>query len=239
MASYAMCHMKLDMMLTDMGYKPSANPPRLNVFLTNSLEEGEKLEQNLFGLARDITEEGRKASEIKNDMPIMCVIGNPPYAGHSSNKGPWIEGLMADYKTSPELKRPAQAKWLSDDYVKFLRFSEHLIEKNGEGILGFITNHGYLDNPTFLDMRNHLRTTFDSIYVLDLHGNAKKKEVCPDGSPDKNVFDIQQGVAIIIAVKKSNTNPTQIIWTDTEILYTHMQIMQKLMRIANQFMRKS
>jgi len=129
MASYAMCHMKLDMMLTDMGYKPSANPPRLNVFLTNSLEEGEKLEQNLFGLARDITEEGRKASEIKNDMPIMCVIGNPPYAGHSSNKGPWIEGLMADYKTSPELKRPAQAKWLSDDYVKFLRFSEYMIEK--------------------------------------------------------------------------------------------------------------
>src|SRR3546814_356200 len=93
------------------------------------------------------------------------------------------------------------AKWLSDDYVKFIRFGEHMIERNGKGVLAFITNHGYLDNPTFLDMRDHLRKTFDRIYVLDLHGNAKKKEVAPDGSPDKNVFDIQQGVAIFIAIR--------------------------------------
>ena len=202
MASYAMCHMKLDMILTRLGYKPSANPPRLGVYLTNSLEEGERVEQTLFGLSRAIANEAKAASDIKRQTPIMCVIGNPPYSGHSSNKGAWIEGLMADYKVSPELKRPAQAKWLSDDYVKFLRFAEHMIEKNGEGVLGFITNHGYLDNPTFFDMRHHLRQTFDRIYVLDLHGNAKKKEVSPDGSPDKNVFDIQQGVAIIVAVKR-------------------------------------
>lgn len=202
MASYAMCHMKLDMILTRLGYKPSAQPPRLGVYLTNSLEEGERVEQTLFGLSRAIANEAKAASDIKRQTPIMCVIGNPPYSGHSSNKGAWIEGLMADYKVSPELKRPAQAKWLSDDYVKFLRFAEHMIEKNGEGVLGFITNHGYLDNPTFLDMRHHLRQTFDRIYVLDLHGNAKKKEVSPDGSPDKNVFDIQQGVAIIVAVKR-------------------------------------
>ncbi|NCP24768.1 MAG: N-6 DNA methylase [Erythrobacter sp.] len=202
MASYAMCHMKLDMILTGLGYKPSDKPPRLGVYLTNSLEEGERVEQTLFGLSRAIAEEAKAASDIKRQAPIMVVIGNPPYSGHSSNKGSWIEGLMADYKVSPELKRPAQAKWLSDDYVKFVRFAEHMIEKNGEGVLGFITNHGYLDNPTFMDMRHHLRQTFDSIYVLDLHGNAKKKEISPDGSPDKNVFDIQQGVAIIIAVKR-------------------------------------
>lgn len=200
MASYAMCHMKLDMMLTEMGYRPSGNPPRLSVYLTNSLEEGERVEQTL-PFARWVSDEAKGANTIKRDQPIMCVIGNPPYSGHSSNKGPWIERLMADYKVSPELKRPAQAKWLSDDYVKFIRFAQHMIDKNGEGVLGFITNHGYLDNPTFLDMRNSLRQTFDRIYVLDLHGNAKKKEVSPDGSPDKNVFDIQQGVAIIVAVK--------------------------------------
>ncbi len=204
MASYAMCHMKLDMMLTELGYQPSGTPPRLSVYLTNSLEEGERVEQTL-PFARWISEEAKGANTIKRDQPIMCVIGNPPYSGHSSNKGAWIEGLMADYKVSPELKRPAQAKWLSDDYVKFIRLAEHMIAKTGEGVLGFITNHGYLDNPTFLDMRNHLRQTFDRIHVLDLHGNSKKKEVAPDGSADKNVFDIQQGVAIIIAVKRKAT----------------------------------
>lgn len=200
MASYAMCHMKLDMMLTETGYKPSAKPPRLSVWLTNSLEPAEREVRDLF--FQPLAEEARGASEVKRQTPIMCVIGNPPYSGHSSNFGDWIEGLMADYKVSPELKRPAQAKWLSDDYVKFIRMSEHLIEKNGEGVLGFITNHSYLDNPTFLDMRNRLRKTFDQIFVLDLHGNAKKKEVAPDGSPDKNVFDIQQGVAIVVAVRR-------------------------------------
>ncbi|WP_221792626.1 type ISP restriction/modification enzyme [Aquisediminimonas sediminicola] len=230
MASYAMCHMKLDMILTRLGYKPSANPPRLGVYLTNSLEEGERVEQTLFGLSRAIANEAKAASDIKRQTPIMCVIGNPPYSGHSSNKGAWIEKLMGDYKVSPELKRPAQAKWLSDDYVKFLRFAEHMIEQNGEGVLGFITNHGYLDNPTFMDMRHHLRQTFDRIYVLDLHGNSKKKEVCPDGSPDKNVFDIQQGVAIIVAVKRrqgAGTKPlAQVLhgelWGDRDSKYQQL-----------------
>ena len=230
MASYAMCHMKLDMILTRLGYKPSATPPRLGVYLTNSLEEGERVEQTLFGLSRAIANEAKAASDIKRQTPIMCVIGNPPYSGHSSNKGAWIEGLMADYKVSPELKRPAQAKWLSDDYVKFVRFAEHMIEKNGEGVLGFITNHGYLDNPTFLDMRHHLRQTFDRIYVLDLHGNAKKKEISPDGSPDKNVFDIQQGVAIIVAVKRPDAGvskkPATVLhgelWGDRDAKYQQL-----------------
>jgi predicted helicase len=112
---------------------------------------------------------------------------------------------MEDYKKEPGGAQPLNernSKWLNDLYVKFIRMSSHLIEKNGEGVLGFITNHGYLDNPTFREMRWHLLKTFDRIWVLDLHGNAKKKEVTPEGEPDKNVFDIQQGVAIIIAVKK-------------------------------------
>jgi hypothetical protein len=204
MASYAMCHMKLDMMLTEMGYKPSGTPPRLGVYLTNSLEEGETVSQNLF--AQWLANEAKSASEIKQQMPIMCVIGNPPYSGESANKGDWIMGLMEAYKKEPGGKvrlDERNPKWINDDYVKFIRFAEHMIEKNGEGILGFITNHGYLDNPTFRGMRWHLLDTFDKIYVLDLHGNAKKKEVSPDGSADKNVFDIMQGVAIIIGVKKA------------------------------------
>ena len=203
MASYAMCHMKLDMILTELGYKPSGNPPRLSVFLTNSLEEGEHVEQNLF--AQWFTREAKGANRIKRDMPIMCVIGNPPYSGISQNMGPWISNLIEDYKYVDGEHFGERKHWLHDDYVKFIRLSEHLIEKNGEGVLGFITNHGYLDNPTFRGMRWHLMQTFDKIWVFDLHGNTKKKEVSPDGSPDKNVFDIIQGVSIIIASKNKES----------------------------------
>jgi len=204
MASYAMCHMKLDMILTEMGYKPTGAPPRLSVYLTNSLEEGEPANQSL-PFAQWLSNEVKQANAIKRDMPIMCVIGNPPYLGEGGVSEGWIGSLMEDYKKEPGGEQPLNernSKWLNDLYVKFIRMSSHLIEKNGEGVLGFITNHGYLDNPTFRGMRWHLLKTFDRIWVLDLHGNAKKKEVTPEGEPDKNVFDIQQGVAIIIAVKK-------------------------------------
>lgn len=203
MASYAMCHLKLDMVLKEHGYKRSAAPPRVSVYLTNSLEEGEPANQSL-PFAQWLSNEVKEANTVKRDMPIMCIIGNPPYSGESSNKSPWIMGLMEAYKKEPggkEKLKERNPKWINDDYVKFIRMSEHLIEKNGEGVLGFITNHGYLDNPTFRGMRWHLLKTFDKIYVIDLHGNAKKKEVSPDGSPDKNVFDIQQGVAIVVATK--------------------------------------
>ena len=211
MASYAMCHLKLDMILTDLGYRPTGAPPRLSVYLTNSLEEGESANQTL-PFARWLSNEAKAANAIKHDLPILCVIGNPPYAGESANQGDWIMRLLDAYKREPggrERLQERNPKWINDDYVKFIRCAEHLIEKNGEGVLGFITNHGYLDNPTFRGMRWHLLKTFDRLYVLDLHGNAKKKEVAPEGQPDKNVFDIQQGVAIIIGVKRSQANKDQ------------------------------
>jgi hypothetical protein len=202
MASYAMCHMKLDMMLTETGYKPSPKPPRLSVWLTNSLEPAEREVRDLF--FQPLAEEARGASDVKRQTPIMCVIGNPPYSGISQNMGDWITGLIQDYKYVDGEHFGERKHWLHDDYVKFVRMAEDVIASNPSGgVLGFITNHGYLDNPTFRGMRWHLLQTFDKIYVLDLHGNAKKKEVSPDGSSDKNVFDIQQGVAIIVAVKKA------------------------------------
>lgn len=201
MASYAMCHMKLDMMLTELGYKPTKIPPRLSVYLTNSLEEGEAANQTL-PFAQWLSNEVKQANAIKRDMPIMCIVGNPPYSVSSSNKSEWIESLMTDYKKDLN-ERNIQP--LSDDYIKFIRFSQHFIERNGEGILGFITNNSYLDGLIHRQMRKTLLEGFDKIYVLDLHGSSKKKEVAPDGTVDKNVFDIQQGVSIIIAVK---TTPT-------------------------------
>lgn len=203
MASYAMCHMKLDMILGELGYKPSKNPPRLSVYLTNSLEEGDRDVRDLF-MAQWLTREAQEANVIKRDMPIMCVLGNPPYSGVSSNNGEWATNLISPYKKEPGGKvklKERNPKWINDDYVKFIRFAEHMISKTGEGVLGFITNHGYIDSPTFRGMRWHLMQSFDKLYVLDLHGNSKKKEVAPDGSNDVNVFDIMQGVAVLIGVK--------------------------------------
>lgn len=200
MAPYAVAHMKLGLTLEATGYD-FASDQRLGVYLTNSLEEAHDFD-NLPLFTQWLADESLAASEVKRQAPVMVVLGNPPYSGHSQNKGGWIEALMAEYKQSPALKKPAQAKWLSDDYVKFIRFSQWRIEQTGYGILAFVTNHSYLDNPTFMDMRHSLMRTFDDIYLFDLHGNSKKKETAPDGSPDDNVFDIQQGVAIAIMVRK-------------------------------------
>ena len=209
MASYAMCHMKLDLLLEETGYRPSNPkiPPRLSVYLTNSLEEHHPDMDTLF--AKWLSKEANEASYIKKEMPIMVALGNPPYSGHSSNKGEWLDRILVAYKKEPGGKVKLQeknSKWLNDDYVKFIRLGEYYIAKNGEGILAYITNHAYLDNPTFRGMRWHLMKTFDDIYVLDLHGNSKKKEITPEGKADQNVFDIQQGVSIIIAAKKQDTN---------------------------------
>lgn len=201
MAPYAIAHMKLGLKLRETGYDFRSDE-RLRVFLTNTLEEAHEM-TGLPLFTQWLAEEAAAAGEVKKNVPIMVVIGNPPYSGHSANKGVWITELMDEYKKSPELKKPAQAKWLSDDYVKFLRFAQWRIEQTGYGVLAFITNHSYLGNPTFLDMRASLMASFDDLYVLDLHGSSKPKEVPPNGEKDQNVFDIQKGVAIALFVKRT------------------------------------
>jgi type I restriction-modification system DNA methylase subunit len=199
MAPYAIAHLKLGLQLQELGYQ-FTNKQRLGIYLTNTLDEAMKKSEILFG--QFIAQEANEASEIKRDAPVMVVLGNPPYSGHSANKSEWIAGLIKDYYyVDGKPLNEKNPKWLQDDYVKFIRFGQWRIDQTGSGILAFITNHGYLDNPTFRGMRQSLETTFDKIYLLDLHGNSKKKEVAPDGSPDKNVFDIQQGVAVAIMVK--------------------------------------
>jgi predicted helicase len=210
MASYAMAHLQLDLLLTETGYKPTTNQ-RFRVYLTNSLEESHPDTGTLF--ANWLSTEANEANQIKRDTPVMCVIGNPPYSGESSNKGEWIMSLMEDYKKEPggkEKLKEQNSKFINDDYVKFLRYGQHFIEKNGSGILAFINPHGYLDNPTFRGMRWNLLKTYDKIYTIDLHGNAKKKETAPDGSADINVFDIEQGVSINIFVKTGKKKPTEL-----------------------------
>ena len=206
MAPYAVAHMKLAMILKDTGYDFQSDQ-RLNVFLTNSLEEAGKDDMQMSFFENDpLAFESAEANQAKKNQGINVIIGNPPYSGESANKGKWIMDLMEDYKKEPGGRIKLQErnpKWLNDDYVKFIRYAQTYIERAGNGILAYICPHGFLDNPTFRGMRWNLLQAYDSIYVLDLHGNVKKKETCPDGSKDENVFDIQQGVCIIIAVKKS------------------------------------
>jgi predicted helicase len=201
MASYAMAHLKIDLLLKETGYTPKTNQ-RLRVFLTNSLEEPQTETDTLF--SNWLTTEANEANKIKNETPVMCVIGNPPYAVSSTNKGKWIESLLRNYKDG--LKEKSYNS-LSDDYVKFIRYGQHQIDKNGYGVLAFITNNSFIDGIVFRQMRKSLLKTFDKVYILNLHGNAKRKEVTNDGRQDQNVFDIMQGVSInlfIKSVKKTN-----------------------------------
>jgi predicted helicase len=213
MAPYAIAHLKLGRLLEDTGYQFQTDR-RLGIFLTNTLEEAVKHADTMF--AQWITEEANAAADIKKTKPIMVVLGNPPYSGASANKGKWAKELVQRYYQvdgAPLGER--NPKWLQDDYVKFLAFGQWRIEQTGSGVLGFITNHSYLDNPTFRGMRQSLMNTFTDIYIFNLHGNSKKKEVSPDGGKDENVFDIQQGVNIGIFIKETGkTSPATVHYAD-------------------------
>ena len=217
MASYTIAHLKLGLTLAETGVPDLEK--RLQIYLTNSLEEAKTKKEDqgtLFGLLESITDEAKQADEVKRNKPIMVIVGNPPYSGESGNKGLFEKELNA-YKQEPGggKLQEKNSKWLNDDYVKFFRFAESMIEKNREWVMGFITNHSYLDNPTFRGMRWHLLQTFDHIHIVDLHGNAKKKETSLDGSKDENVFDIMQGTAIFIGIKTGKKRE----WELAEVLH--------------------
>jgi len=208
----------MSFLLEEIGYHLKTDD-RFKLYLTNTLEMDELAQTELPGMV-SLSEESHLAGKVKKEQPILVILGNPPYSGHSANRGPWIDKLLKKGYTHPNgfkddgyyrvdgkplgEKNP---KWLQDDYVKFIRFAQWKIDQAGEGVLGFITNHSYLDNPTFKGMRQSLMKSFNDIYILDLHGNSLKKERCPDGSKDENVFDIRQGTAIALFIKESAKEP--------------------------------
>ena len=221
MAPYAVAHFKLGMLLAGYDLPKEQQKQwrydfeadeRLGVYLTNTLDEAPSEWQKLFGAYRILSEEANAASRVKRDLPIMVVLGNPPYSGHSANSS-WemvgkkkrlnfIGQLVKDYYyCEGQSIKEQNPKYLQDDYVKFIRWSQWRINKTGAGILALITNHGYIDNPTFCGMRESLMNNFNEIYVYDLHGNVKKKERATNGLKDENVFDIQQGVSVSIFIK--------------------------------------
>ena len=196
MASYTIAHLKLNMVLRETGFTQQSDR-RLRIYLTNSLEEHNADTGTLFSAA--ISQESNEASHIKRDCPVMVMIGNPPYSVSSSNNSDYIVRLLNDYKKDLN-ERNIQP--LSDDYIKFIRLGQEYISRSGEGILAFICNNSFIDGIIHRQMRKELMQKFDEIYILDLHGNSRKKETAPDGSKDENVFDIMSGVSINIFVKK-------------------------------------
>ena len=205
MAPYAVGHLKMSFFLEELGHR-LRDDERMPFYLTNTLDWKELEESRLPGISA-LAAESRLAGAVKKEKPVLLILGNPPYSGHSSNKGDWIRGLIDDYKqVDGKPLGEKNPKWLQDDYVKFLRYAQWKIEQAGRGVVGMITNHSYLDNPTFRGMRQSLLRTFDDLYVLDLHGNALKKETAPDGGPDQNVFDIRQGVAVAFFVKRGDSD---------------------------------
>ena len=206
MAPYAVAHFKLGLALAAMdeeplfrqqwSYEPRANE-RVNIFLTNTLEDLERTTEQL-GPLRALSDEANSAYEIKKHKPVLVVLGNPPYSNFGQqNRHPWILNLLEDYKRGLHEKKLN----LNDDFIKFVRWAQWRIEQTGSGIIGYITNNVYLDGLTHRRMRQCLLETFDEIYIVNLHGSAKKQETTPDGGKDDNVFDITVGVAIALFVK--------------------------------------
>ncbi len=202
-APYAIGHFKAAIVLEDLGYSLGSNE-RFQFYLTNSLEMKEVRQIELMP---DLTKEGQKAKEIKEKIPILVVCANPPYSVSSENKSEFIEALMDDYKKDVRQERNIQP--LSDDYIKFIRFAQWKIEQAGHGVIGYITNNSYLSGIIHRGMRHNLLQTFDEIYILNLHGSSRIGERAPDGGKDENVFDIQQGVAIILLVKTTKGKVTE------------------------------
>ena len=219
MAPYAIGHLKMGFIFDELGYK-MAEDERFKLYLTNTLEMEEIQQIAIPGLS-SLSEESHLAGKVKKEQSVLVVLGNPPYSGISANINEWTERLLKEdidgtqsyYKVDGQTLGEKKL-WLQDDYVKFLRFAQWKIQTSGYGIVGMITNHSYLDNPTFRGMRQSLMKTFDEIYILDLHGNSLKKETTPEGGKDENVFDIRQGVAIALFIKNKKAKEPKVFHLD-------------------------
>ena len=209
-APYTIAHLKLSLFLQAQGWRTDE---RLRIYLTNTLEQPEEMQPPL-PFAEFISDEANAALAVKRDEPLLVILGNPPYKRHSANPSLDSEGqltfigkLIEDYKqVDGEPLGETNSKALQADYVKFIRWAQWRIDKNGEGVVGYIVNNSFLDGPVFRGMRQNMLNSFNAIYLLNLHGNSRREEVTPDRRKDENVFDIQQGVSILLCVKQRDNS---------------------------------
>jgi len=227
MAPYAIGHIKIAIYLEELGYKIKDNE-RVKYYLTNTLEM-EELEQVKFPGMSSLSQESHLASKVKKEQPILVIFGNPPYSVSSVNKSAFIEKEMEVYKKDVRKERNIQP--LSDDYIKFIRFAHWKIASHDQGIIGMITNNSYLSGLIHRGMRKELLKNFNRIYVLNLHGNARIGERCPDGGKDENIFDIMQGVSIALFIKnEKQQSPGKLYYKD---LYGDQQYKYKYLEENN------
>lgn len=207
MAPYAIGHLKLNIFLSEFGYIMPEDK-RFKLYLTNTLDFKE-LEQLSIPILSSLSKESHLAGEVKRDTKILCLLGNPPYSSSMKDRTDFSKEAMKLYTIGLGVENERKKGVMQDDYIHFLRFAHYKIEQSGRGIIGFITNNSYLDGLIHRQMRSSLLQTFDEIYILNLHGNSRIREKCPDGSKDENVFDIQQGVAISIFVKHDSKKSSE------------------------------
>lgn len=207
MPSYIISQIRLDSLLQDAGVNLEACERfRMGIYLTNTLTAKsdtilDKQKTALAALDREV----KKAYAIKDKKDIMVIAGNPPYVLNSKtpcNKTTEIGRLLESYyKINGEPLGDRQTRHLRNTYVQFLRYAQNEVSEKGAGVVGVITNHGFVTNNTFRGMRKSLMDTFDSIYILDLHGNSNRSESPPENVRDENVFGIKAGVCISFFVK--------------------------------------
>ena len=180
MAPYAIAHMKIGLKLYETGYRFGSDE-RARIYLTNALEPAsdDKKQREFEEWVPALAHEAQAVNAIKRHQRFTVVIGNPPYAGISSNMTEHAQQIVDAYKIVDGHALNERKLWLQDDYVKFIRTAQMKIEQASTGVLGYISNHGYFDNPTFRGMRQSLMNTFAHLRVLDLHGNANKKNIRP------------------------------------------------------------
>ncbi len=216
MAPYAIAHMKIGLKLGETGYGFPDDGPRVNVFLTNTLEPAHAIQPQLESLAPMLAHEARDANATKERLVASVIVGNPPYARHSANNQVQsIVSLVHDYKQGfPDLQKPGQGKPLQNDYVKFIRHCEIKISNCGIGVLGLITANTFIDNPTFKGMRRHLLNGFSKLRVLNLHGHPQKDRALIREFGDQNVFEIKEGTAISLMTRPSGNFKSSVTVID-------------------------
>ena len=206
-APYTIAHLKLSLFLQAQGWRADE---RLRIYLTNTLEHPEEMQPSL-PFAEFISDEANAALSVKRDEPLLVILGNPPYPSDSANPSregrrlTFIGELIENYKQiDGQPLDETTSKALQSDYVKFIRWAQWRIDKNGEGVIGYIVNNSFLDGTTVRGMRQSLSDSFNTIYLLNLHGSNRRTEAVPDRKKDENVFDISQGVCILLCVKESD-----------------------------------